>query len=310
MTGDVTAADDRNHLPGDAGAIEWQESFCLAWFDPVLRIGGFHHTGMQRVRDVADAWSWIAIDGRVVHKYLDNQLPLPADDYSDIRIGPFHLRSTEPLTHRTLAIEDGALSARLDFAAAGETIGLSYDSGNSAIAAGHWENFGRVTGKVTLNGVEHQVNGSAFQDRSWGARDWANIFSYRWNWATFGEDLIVSVYHVVGVDGARSLGHVFDHGEWRDIRAIDFIIEMASDGISPLGSRVDVWMPDGGGYHLRGVCNGSSIQTHRDGFMMANACTRYACGGRIGAGFMEVCELKRPNRPLIETFRKAGWTAP
>ena len=303
---EITAADDRNHLPEDPDDQDWQESFCLAWYDPVLRIGGFHHTGMQRVRNIADAWSWIAVNGRVVHKYLNNDLPLPADDYSDLTIGPFHLKSDRPLTHRTLRIDDRDVLASLDFAASGDTLGMSYDSGGSAIGKGHWENFGTVTGTVTCEGAEYQVNGLAFQDRSWGARDWSSIYAYRWNWASFGDDLIISVYHVTGSDGTRSLGHVFDRGEWRDIRSVDFVAEMAGDGITPLGSRVDIWMPNGGGYRLRGVCDGSSVQTHRDGFMMANACTRYELGGRIGAGFMEASELKKPNKVLAGVLAAAG----
>ena len=87
---------------------------------------------------------------------------------------------------------------------------------------------------------------------------------------------------------------------------MDFVVEMASDGISPLGSRVDIWMPNGAGYRLRGVCDGSSVQIHREGFMMANACTRYTLGGRLGAGFMEVCELKKANKPLAEVLAGAA----
>ncbi|WP_419827578.1 DUF7064 domain-containing protein [Sphingomonas sp.] len=295
----ITDIDDHNHEPEDGASVDWQESFCLAWYDPVQRIGGFQHTGMQRVRGIADAWCWITHEGRAVEKYHNNKLPLPEADYSDITIGPIQLRSEQPLTHRRLMVEHGRVRADLRYAARGETVGLSYDVGGSSMGRGHWENFGRVAGTVTIDGTDYAIDAAAFQDRSWGTRDWGSILTYRWNWATFGDDLIFSIYRVVGRDGTQAMGHVFDRGTWHQVRSVDFAIEMASDGVSPLGSIATVWLDDGTGYRLRGRCDGSSVQTQRDGYMMCNACTNYELGGRLGTGFIEVSELKQPTSPEI-----------
>ena len=102
------------------------------------------------------------------------------------------------------------------------------------------------------------------------------------------------------------MGHVYDRGVWHSIRSADFAVEMAGDGVSPLGTRATIWLDDGTGYCLRGRCDGSSVQTQRHGYMMCNACTSYELAGRLGAGFVEVCELKQPSPELERLLAEAA----
>src|ERR1700746_2253392 len=70
----IAAGDDRNHQSN--GDEKWQGSWAFSWFDPVNRVAGYHHTGMQRVRGIADCWSWLSVDGRLVYRFNDNQMAL------------------------------------------------------------------------------------------------------------------------------------------------------------------------------------------------------------------------------------------
>ena len=88
--------DDGSHVAPPDADESWQESWFLGWYDPARRAGGFHHLGLQRVRRRADLWSWVALDGAVVGKYQNLRLALPADDLSDLTLGPLHVLSKTP----------------------------------------------------------------------------------------------------------------------------------------------------------------------------------------------------------------------
>lgn len=70
-----------------------------------------------------------------------------------------------------------AVALALEFEASRPIHALS-ESGDIAAGAGvvfardHYEQFGRVSGTIELDGVRRAVAGDAFRDHSWGPRDW------------------------------------------------------------------------------------------------------------------------------------------
>ncbi|HYT39634.1 MAG TPA: hypothetical protein VEN99_09000, partial [Acidimicrobiia bacterium] len=206
----IRPEDDGSHAaPPDADEY-WQESWYLGWYDPARRAAGFHHLGLQRVRRRADVWSWIALDGAVVGKYQNLRLPLPADDLSDLTLGPLHVLTKTPLRSCavTAAYDNGnrsdvvyeSFTDPFAFSLGGDDIGKDhYESmgritgtvtvAGADIGKDHYESMGRVTGSVTVAGSETEVSGWAYQDHSWGPRHWGMLLTHRWLWATFGPDL-------------------------------------------------------------------------------------------------------------------------
>ena len=107
------------------------------------------------MRQRADVWSWIAFDGAVVGKYQNLRLPLPADDLSDLTLGPLHVLTKTPLRSYALsaAYDNGN---RSDVVYESFTDPFSFSLGGD-IGNDHYESMGRVTGSITVAGAETEV---------------------------------------------------------------------------------------------------------------------------------------------------------
>jgi hypothetical protein len=288
----IRPEDDGSHAaPPDADEF-WQESWFLGWYDPARRAAGFHHLGLQRVRQRADVWSWIALDGAVTAKYQNLRLPLPADDLADLTLGPLHVLTKTPLRSYALsaAYEDGN---RSDVVYEAFTEPFSFSLGGD-IGKDHYESIGRVTGSVTVAGSETEVSGWGYQDHSWGSRRWGMVLSHRWLWATFGPDLFCSAFSFTTPKGRMDFGYVYDGGEFRGVTRLDTGARIADDGHSPAGCDARLWTADGRGYHITGSCELTSVTSHDEGFFVTDGMTVFECGGRLGTGIFEVNELKAP----------------
>jgi hypothetical protein len=289
----IRPEDDSAHTaPPDADEF-WQESWFLSWYDPARKAAGFHHFGLQRVRQRADLWSWIAVDGAVVGKYQNLRLPLPADDLSDLTLGPLHVLTKTPLrSYAVSAVYDNG--NRSDVVYESFTDPFAFSLGSDDIGKDHYESMGRVTGTVTVAGADTDVAGWAYQDHSWGPRHWGLLLTHRWLWATFGPDLFCSAFTFTTPKGRLDFGYVYDDGEFRGITRLDTGARLADDGHSPAGCDARLWTADGRGYHITGECQVTSVSTHDEGVLLTDGMTVFECGGRLGTGIFEINELKAP----------------
>lgn len=286
---------DAGYHPPPPGADErWQESWALVWHDPLERAGGLYHIGLQRVRGVADVWSWTAVDGAVVGRYQSLTLPLPEQDLPDFELGGLTVATKEPLRSCTLRASYEAARAEVVYEAFTDPFAYSMDSEGSAIGAAHYESVGRVNGTVTTPAGELAVSGFAWQDHSWGPRHWPDVLSHRWIWATFGPDLFVSVMTVVTAAGSVPLGYVYESGRFHGVAKVDFGARVADDGHSPLGCDARVWTRDGHGYRLTSTVHTASPSSHDGGFWFTDGLALYEMGGRLGAGILEAHDLSGP----------------
>lgn len=140
-----------------------------------------------------------------------------------------------------------------------------------------------------------EVSGFAFQDHSWGPRDWGAMKAHRWACVTFGEDLFASIFSFTSVRGTRDFGYVFDRGTFYGIVSCDFEARVGNDGLTPLGADIRVWCADDRGYRF--TCpriEVSSPSTHQEGFFVGDGFGVFECGGRLGTGILEVQELGAP----------------
>ena len=289
----IRPEDDGSHAAPPAADEFWQESWYLGWYDPARRAAGFHHLGLQRVRQRADLWSWIALDGAVVGKYQNLRLPLPADDLSDLTLGPLHVLTKTPLRSYAVsaAYDNGN---RSDVVYEAFTDPFAFSLGGDDIGKDHYESMGRVTGTVTVAGAETEVAGWAYQDHSWGPRHWGMLLTHRWLWATFGPDLFCSAFVFNTPKGRLDFGYVYDGGEFRGITRLDTGARVADDGHSPAGCDARLWTADGRGYHISGTCQVTSVSTHDEGVFLTDGMSVFECGGRLGTGIFEVSELAGP----------------
>jgi hypothetical protein len=244
------------------------------------------------VRQRADVWSWIALDGAVIGKYQSLRLPLPADDLSDLTLGPLHVLTKTPLRSYAVsaAYDNGN---RSDVVYDSFTDPFSFSLGGD-IGKDHYESMGRVAGTVSVAGAETEVAGWAYQDHSWGPRHWGMLTTHRWLWATFGPDLFCSAFTFTTPKGRMDFGYVYDGGEFRGVTRLETGARVADDGHSPVGCDARLWTADGRGYHITGRCEVTSVSTHDEGVFLTDGMSVFECGGRLGTGIFEVNELKAP----------------
>jgi hypothetical protein len=185
----IRREDNDAHQPGPGVDPRWQESWFLAWYDPGARAGGFHHVGLQRLAGRADVWSWLALDGEVVGKFQSLDLALPEDDLPDLAIGGMQVVTKTPLRSLALSAEYPGARTEVVYEAFSEPFSYTLDVPGADVGKGHYESVGRVTGAVSTGGREATVAGFAFQDHSWGPRNYGSVLTHRWLWAAFSEDL-------------------------------------------------------------------------------------------------------------------------
>lgn len=295
---DVAVSDDGSHEPPTDADATWQESWYVGFYDQFRGAVGFYHVGIARVAGRADVWHWVAIDGEVVSRFQQLDLPVPTGDMADFEIGPLHIRTTTPLRgyHVTSCDRDENVRTDIRYEAFTPPFAYSLDFAGAKVGAGHYESIGRAAGTIDVAGKPTRVEGFAFQDHSWGPRQYGALKAHRWVYVTFGVDLFGSIMSFTGDDDTREFGFVFDDGQFRRIERADFNVRVANDGHSPLGCDVRVWTEDGRGYRFTcAQVDVSSPSTHLDGYFVTDGFGVFETGGRLGIGIVEVNERKVPS---------------
>src|SRR5262249_50299182 len=100
--------------------------------------------------------------------------------------------------------------------------------------ARHYEQACRVSGRLVLNGVAHEVAGGGFRDHSWGVREWQAFPRYRWLNASFGDALSFSLVRL------QILGFRFTGGlvvrDGRRVRVSEWDLDAPDDVCRPGGA--------------------------------------------------------------------------
>jgi hypothetical protein len=290
----IASQDDGGHRPGPDGDERWQESWSLLWYDPWTRSGSFHHIGLQRPRGIADVWSWVAAGDQVVGRFQHLDLPLPESDLPHLELPGLRINSKEPLrSQRVEADVDGA-SVDVMYTAFTPPISFSMDGHDADLGRDHYDSLGRISGTVTAGGGTFEVDGYAFHDHSWGPREYSKLLAHRWVWATFGEDLCLSVLSFTTPGGRQDFGWIFDHDRFHQVRRIEGGFTVADDGHSPVACDTRFWTDTGRGYHLRGEVRVGSTWAEKGGFFATDGLSTFEMGGRLGSGNIELRELDGP----------------
>jgi hypothetical protein len=288
----IPESDNASHEPGDDE--RWQETTFLAWFDPVARAGGFHHVDVQPNRERACLWSWLAVDGRVVAHRQDLNLPLPKTDISELELDSLSVSTLRPLRDFGFTVELDGARAELCYTARTEPFAYHMDGSGATVATGHYETHGRVTGTVSVGERQVPVEAAGFQDHSWGPRDYGSVLAHRWLWAYLGEDLLASVFSLIGERGRADFGYVHDAGTFHAVRQARFNARIDDDGHSPIDADVRVWTATGRGYRFGFTVDVSSISSQDGDFFITDGLGVAECGSRLGPGLLEVHDAGRP----------------
>jgi hypothetical protein len=162
------------------------------------------------------------------------------------------------------------------------------------IGAAHYESVGSIDATLVHAGRTIEVHGAtAYQDHSWGRRDWGALATHRWIWATFGEELTISVIGGFAPTGKRTVwGYVHDGEEYRTVADVSFNFLIRDDGFTTESCDATVSTADGAVYRVCGQGDtGSPVGV--EGWVMTDTFGTFECDGRRGVGIMECSNLAR-----------------
>jgi hypothetical protein len=216
----------------------FNESMYFNAYDPAAEVGGFFRLGNRPNEGTGEmtVCLWLP-DGRVGFMFQRPQVTTnKAFDAAGLRfdvLEPFErLRvqysgtivllddpkqmadpkkafTTNP--HAPCAVELAYTGASAMFGGEPET---PVERPGEEFARGHYEQLVEVSGSVSIDGKDHDLNGFGLRDHSWGPRYWQAPWYYRWLTANFGADFGFMGSRIArrDNDGMRS-GFVWEQGE-------------------------------------------------------------------------------------------------
>jgi len=184
------------HPAGDVPA--WSESYYFNFVDPKTKLGMFTRMGFRPGDGWADALHAIYLPGsRVAFTYGRRDIGLDLAAYNnDLTAGDLTITLSEShkrwrlnydgpaqdiadaavLLQRKKLRPEGwfnpaTMKMDLDFECITQPHFTFSDQANAG-AFGHFEQSGKVTGEIQIDGERWQVEGYGVRDKSWGPRDW------------------------------------------------------------------------------------------------------------------------------------------
>lgn len=181
--------DDFFHAVGSDPS--WSESYYFYYFDAAQNIGGITRVGFRAHDGWKDYMHIVFLEGRrIVFCYDRKDMP-PGDE--DMRVGGLSLERTDPFKRWKIAFDgkgqdlpDGRVlitpkrdrpegwlqmtdvAMEIDFTALCDPLYMFSAGGQH----GHFEQPGRCTGHITVNGQRRTFSGLGLRDKSWGPRPW------------------------------------------------------------------------------------------------------------------------------------------
>jgi hypothetical protein len=103
---------------------------------------------------------------------------------------------------------------------------------DSTMALGHYEQFIRAVGTLRVGDQHYPVHGGGLRDHSWGPRDWAGPWYYRWISASFDDGLAIMGLEVARTDGTFTR------------RAAVVTGDVTADGVAAAGVAAEAQLSD------------------------------------------------------------------
>lgn len=314
------------HPSGDSAA--WSESYYFNFIDPEQKIGMFTRMGFRPGNGWADALHVVYLEGRrVAFTYGRRDIGTDLSRYDgDLSVGHLALECVDPhqlwrvsyqgpaqdiadgeiLLQRSKARPEGwftpaELEMSLEFNCLTDPHYSGLDSGR-----GHFEQSGRVTGTIELDGQRWQVAGYGVRDKSWGPRDWGAGDSGRgpqvsqssepkpfvnWFSMNFGEHAALGGSCFRHNDGEmKGEGWLQRDGQSCALRDVVIATDYRADSIIHTGVRLSAETASGEKIEMTGevlsVCP-TKIPMPGGATFVNEGLTRFTWGDRIGYGIAE-----------------------
>jgi hypothetical protein len=324
--GPLEAGVEYFHEPSDD--FHWNESFYFNFTDPREKLGGWTRVGMLPNQD-GDTGAMMLYAGgsRILATLQEGRVTVDRDGLS---IGPLSYRRSEPLRKWRLLFEGDMLDigdsralppldlaglvmskveVELDFegmapcfdfddsdarAQADMLVSAKTRLGDlrmvSRVASEHYEQTGRVTGRLRFDDREIEFNGSGHRDHSWGPRDWAAPRLWTWLTCQFGDELAFNLSRVAIASVDVFNGFITRGGRNYPFRRAALETEFEEDGLTQRSLRFRV--EDTGGKIVEVAADVRTViplRLESDGHttLVNEALAEYRLGDRVGYGIAE-----------------------
>ncbi|MTD13027.1 hypothetical protein GIS00_03585 [Nakamurella sp. YIM 132087] len=226
---------DAEETHDGSGIGNWNESYYLNFVDPVAQIGGLLRVGNRPGLGYKEASVQLTLPGGAIAFRAGREQNATNDDFASQGL-EFVVKTPT----RTVSVRYSNSVARIatpalmadrprivlkNSPAEKCTIDLTFEAtsplfvtdpdqlgdctpGGSVIAADHYEQFGEISGEITVGSRTWGLDRvTAMRDHSWGPREWAS-FTGEWLCAYFADGTRVTAYSETEDSGARSVGGV------------------------------------------------------------------------------------------------------
>jgi len=257
-------ADDTDVVHEFGSHPDWNESFYFNFYDREKDICGFMRIGLKPNRDEKSMFFFLMMpDGSLIAARDTERF-----NNSEFSVKGLRYQKLEP--EKRWRIEYSGDMARTDGAASGKakvSMDLEFEARHkifnyrdcvtaekvemSKIAASeHTEQYGRLRGRLIIDGDEVVLDALGERDHSWGVRDWIAPTMWIWLTAQFSDGIAMNLTKLMIEGGVVDAGFVFKDGGNVPIVGADIETDYAPDG-GPLALRIVLRDKTGGEYRMK-----------------------------------------------------------
>ena len=287
-----TPADlEKEHPPADDPF--WQESWYFNFADADRNVYGLTRIGYRPYRNRADGLLLASVNGRpaLLYPALGKKLSSSAVAIRpphQLRTGGLCFVCRSPMEEWRLSLKTRRVDLELTYSC--ETPPYFYpevamETGPSA-AASHYEQAGRVSGRIRFGGTDLPVSGRGQRDHSWGPRHWAGVGSWTWISAQFESGWAFNYWRLGSGPPEKTCGFIADNRATRDLAGGEIEWQGDLKGRRPSGARMELVIADGS-HKTIAFTAAAWWPLYKDGAMLTETFGVCSCDGEKGVGVIE-----------------------
>lgn len=294
----IEAKDDLLHVP--TGDPTWIETNFFSFTIPEHQIHGLvfagFRTNLKLVSSLVAVWQGDKAQPLEAEHYdLRSYVPFPLGDLDDYQLANgLSVKIIAPMQGFQIDYVDATRGTEIHFQFLGIMPPVSYPGG------AHFDQAGKVDGRLVLGGKEYVIDCFAPRDHSWGPRpETAAVMPpVTWLHGIFGRDF---AFHLMAIDDTSSKpfwadtyrvpegknvvgGYVFKDNVVTQVVAARKRTERHKDSLRPRGYVLELTDENGATFAVRGEATALLPIFVSGNTMVMEAQTRWIYGDRIGWG--------------------------
>ncbi len=243
---------------------DWNESFYFNFYDREKDICGFMRIGLKPNRDEKSMFFFIMmpdgslISARDAEHFRDSEFSVKGLRYR--KIEPERRWSIDYHGEMTRSGKDGEAKSMVSMILEFEGLHHIFNYRDcvtedkvemSKIAASeHTEQYGRLRGRLVIDGREVIIDALGERDHSWGVRDWIAPTMWIWLTAQFSDGTSMNLTKLMIEDGVVDAGYLFMGGRNLPLVGANVETDFAADG-SPRALSIVLKDKEGGEHRMR-----------------------------------------------------------